>query len=232
MSEVTKLIMEIIARLDNEYKLTRKEIAEKIGETEFSFYKYARGIFPQNKPEKLEHMLKELQKLEKMEIQTKKFKPYPIIEGFSTVGEMENDLVIIYFPYNFKTESYSGDVRKAGATTDHNGSAGIIAYPNNSFQFEDADGLVPMNDPGADSIIPCGRLIAIKKIETRHCRSGYRYYFFDHAKQPYLRKLQVQDDKALRLISDNPGKFSDIILEPEEIAAAFRVLAVSYKSYE
>jgi predicted XRE-type DNA-binding protein len=240
-------ILETIGRLKTDYKMFKKEIAAKIKITKDSFYKYARGEFPPTKIDllkKIMEKLKELEdrkklekqkKLENPEEQKKPEKPAsgtryhkPSTEQSEKKWEDAKDLlnkslVCIYYSLKLQTIPYNGYVKKIGAHTMVKGLDAIIAYPNDSIQFEDADGLVPMLDHGGEPSVRFESLIAIKKIDINYCRSGNQYYIFDKANQPFLRTLYKENGKY-RLVAENSKRFPDLELDRKEIAVAFKVI--------
>ena len=137
-------------------------------------------------------------------------------------------LVCIYYSLKLTTTPYNENVKKIGVHTMVKDLDAVIAYPNDSIQFEDADGLVPMLDHGGEPSVRFESLIAIAKIDIKYCRSGNQYYIFDKAHQPFLRTLYKENGKY-RLVAENSKRYPDLELDPKEIAVAFKVIIGAVK---
>jgi hypothetical protein len=219
----------LILRLYNEKSLTFNQIARAIHVNYDAVVKWKEGIsVPRNNivkkvVESLEKLLEELE----YENQATILPPEKLRDLVHGYKHMRPGLVITYFDSEKKTESYTGEIRKIGAIVEVNGSKAIIAYPNDSILYEDAEGLIPVHDPGSEND---GSIIAMKRIDIKKCQPGFRYFIIDRSNQNFFRTLyNTEDDFKYRLVSDHPNRYPDVFLHNDELAVIFRVITILSK---
>lgn len=145
---------------------------------------------------------------------------YPGVEDYPNVS-VPKTWVCIYFLPEFNPEPYYGKPEVIGYPTKKNGLDAIIAEPNDSKKFKEAEGVVPSYDPAT-----VGYEIAIKRIKLINCAWGRRYYLWDIYKQAYLVRLYKDKDNYYRLVYNDSERFPDKMLQEHEIAVVFKVTAL------
>ena len=224
-------IVELINLLKSTYGLSVKDISKTITSPGYdALIDYAKGKFPKNKPEFLDTKIKELEELVRLEKVKKmeKLENIPVnylnptvtqyrgVEDFINVS-VHKAWVCIYFSPEIDPEPYYGEVETIGYPTKKNEKDAIIAEPNDSRKFKEAEGVVPSYDPAT-----IGYEIAVKRIKLINCAWGRRYYIWDTSKQAYLARL-YKEDNYYRLKYNDPERFPDKLLQEHEIAVVFKV---------
>lgn len=208
-------------------KMKVSDIAQAIGVSVWLLYKWNTGKSVPNA-----YVVKDIvEKLEKLlekpavELQNE----YSSLERSSlVVGEVSSQ-VIIFLHLNEKTETYTGEHRTIGTITEVNGKKGIIAYKNDSIQFNDADGLIYTHDAGLEPNIKYGSTIAIRKINKKDYIPGYPYYIITASYQMLLRKMLPEKKGMVKLVSEDESRIPDAPIKLSQILAIFIVQAVLFK---
>lgn len=221
--ELKRQIQPLILRLQDEKRILIRDIASALNRNQWTIHKWAQG---KSHPAKKD-VGEVVKKLKKLVNDSKDSNVSEMVVGYAP---KIRSLVCIYFPTDQKTGIYKGSLGPVGVVIKVNGMKALIAYPNDSIQFEDADGLVPMVDPSAEPSFKYESLIAIKKIDIKYCRPGNLYYIFDKANQPFLRVLFKEKEKY-RLVAENSMRFPDLELAQEEIAVVFKVIISVQPAY-
>jgi hypothetical protein len=228
-------IMELFTRLKNDYGVSVKAIHEEIKDTKKIGYDalidYSNGNIPKRKPKFVNGIIKDLENIASREEAKKMEKERN--SGGQYKNPSENTSVFqepipgykllqcLYRNIKMDPEPYTGEFVEIGVPLMVKGIAAIIAEPNDSKKFKDAEGVVPSRDPAS-----LGCDVAIKRIDINNCAWGRVYYIFDIFNQAYLVKL-LQDttrEKFYRLVYKDPENYPEKQLHEDEILFVFRVI--------
>jgi len=234
ISEIERLKLEIapkINRINAKYGMDFNDIADYLEITAAVIYKWKdQSSFPRDNQVK-----SYMEKLENLEfgLQTGKEslggKKIDQREDH-VITELENyypkRLVSIYFDDDDETQSYTEDIREIGTFTEINGKTAFIAQENISAKWGEADGDIYIHDEGMEPSIKRGSKIVIKKINktVSEIRPGFTYCIIDSNYQILLRKLYIENDTTVKLVSQSEIKFPNFNLRLDQILVIFRVV--------
>jgi orotate phosphoribosyltransferase-like protein len=219
-----------IDRLYRIYGMDIKDIAEEIIKvvdvSVWAVYKWRTGeSSPINSDAIL--ALEVLNKLEKREIdnlnKTEELEKSLVKEEPSyEIGSSK--LVGMFLDSDEKTANYTGDITKLGRVTDVNGKKAFIIYEIISTKEGVTNWVINIHDESMAPAINRGSVIEIYKINISDFKPGYTYCIIDSTYQVHLRKLFIENETTVKLVSLNEINFPHFKLELNKILALFRVV--------
>jgi hypothetical protein len=226
-----KSIMEILTTLKTVYKLSIVEIAKEINESKHSLYKYDDGEFPQNKPEKLQHILKELQNLEKLEKEKRKFKQTN--EQKQSIFEEENpgygltDSTYVWIPLDREKEicPYTMGEDPGLVVEIENKGWGLVA-----FRSKTGDGWLKIEDVMNVTAIAPGTKLTIRRINIEQWQTDCYHLIVDASYQASVRELLLgEDENKVEYIPMSSTEGRRKVVELNDIKAIFTIDKGTYR---
>jgi phage repressor protein C with HTH and peptisase S24 domain len=135
-------------------------------------------------------------------------------------------LISVFFDSDVKTTIYKGDLTKLGRVTEIEGKKAFIIYEIVSTKEGVTNWVIFIHDESMAPTIKRGSVIAIDKININisDFKPGYTYCIIDSTYQVHVRKVFIENETTVKLVSLNEIDFPHFKLELTQIRAIFRVV--------